>query len=1088
MMGSGNADPSNLEGQYFGKHDAVDRVLKSPSVELRYAYFVLKLVLAVIYRHKYVAADIISNYLPELISQVPVTVYHVMVTFYGALALLDKENRTDSDNELLQQFAQDLQDWSRSCPSMFLHKYLLVKAEMGGDNYNSIQILDTYEDAIKGALEEGFVQEAAIINERCGDYLQVHSKQRSLTYLKEAYRLYALWGAQKKVSLLTIRYPELTTPAYDLSRLSLSSSDLASSNLMSDLRQRSSLPGNTFLLQNSSPLRWILSNLFREGSVDDTAANGYTPGPEANGMLTMSGTPTVGGPGVDQPLTVRQRRSGAPHDRLEISSPSSNANGNHEAQDLELKNALQACLDISESIDMDSIIRKLIESVMKTSGADYCSFISLDDDGELYADAVGILNGVKVIPHEPLFLKTEVAPLNVVQQVVSTGSSVSRRTDPKRFDTVYGSDSYYQHRHSSSVLCMPIQNQVKVIGALYLEHQSLSNVFSLAKIELLALLCTQAAVSIEKARLYAQMDLAKKAAEEATAEKASFLANMSHEIRTPFNALLSCSIFLLDTDLNEVQREYVETIRSSAVLTLNIIDAILAFSKIEHGSITLDNSPFSLRECVESAIQLVAEPAATKDLELVHLNKCGEIDTIYGDVTRVRQIIINLVGNAVKFTSKGHIVVETTVEKVSSEDRYEFVISVSDTGIGIPKSAKNKIFRAFSQVDGSSRRAYGGSGLGLAISKKLAEIMGGSLTFDSKEGEGTTFWFNLVCTAQKPSDKDVRVCFGKRCLIADCHNTAKESLRTELERLGFAVDQCDTSYEAAEKVLASEPGTFSMVFIDYKLMTSDACTESRMIRQHSPTTPVVYMTIFGVPIPENSESKGIAALLMRPVQRSRLTQIVRKLLKSSWNSKNQVKFAHPTNDTSMLRSLAVRHPLKILLAEDNMVNTRVALQHLKRMGYDADHAKDGEEVLEMCEREVRNNRQMYDCILMDIQMPKKDGIAAAQDLIERYDPTCRPAVIALTANAAGEDRQKCLSCGMVNYIAKPILPTDLAAVLMGVKSLKERAKLEKAQLAAQQSKAAEVLKQDRAASGGANGATSAAGVNGSAVVSGEQRP
>ncbi|CAN6668796.1 hypothetical protein TRVA0_041S00188 [Trichomonascus vanleenenianus] len=1033
MMGNGNVDPSNLEGAYFGDRATVRKVLESSSTELKYAYYVLKLTLAVIYRYRYIAADIICNDLPKLISQVPVTVYHVVVTFYGALAIIDKTGtRTEAESELLNGFVQDLEDWSRTCPAMFLHKYLLVKAEMNRNTCNSIITLDTYEDAIKGALSEGFIQEAAIINERCGYHLQYHSKKRSLTYLKEACRLYTLWGAQKKITQITTKYPELLATGYDISRLSLSSTELTGAGsggtsggggsgatasgggLLQDILQRPSLSSNNVVVQNSSPLRWILSNLFRE-TLDD-------------------------GTNIDDRNHHRSSAHGIHSDTTgDGYSVSSNQGGNKQGgQDFELKTALQACLEISESIDMNAIIVKLVESVMKTSGADYCVYISYDDDNELYVDSIGMLNGVNIMAHEALFARNDVAPLMLVQQVITTGSSVVRGSDAKRFDTVYGRDHYFHTRHSQSVLCMPIQNQIKVIGALYMEHQSLSTVFSLPRIELIGLLSTQAAVSIEKSRLYHQMDLAKKTAEEATAEKASFLANMSHEIRTPFNALLSCSIFLLDTELSEMQREYVETIRSSAVLTLNIIDAILAFSKIEHGSITLDNSPFSLRECVESAIQLVAEPAATKDLELVHLNKCGEIDTIYGDVTRVRQIIINLVGNAVKFTSKGHIIVETTAEKVSSDNRYEFVISVTDTGIGIPKNARNKIFRAFSQVDGSSRRVYGGSGLGLAISKKLAELMGGSLTFESKEGVGTTFWFSLVVMAQKPSSREeMRMYQGKRCLIADHHQTAKESLQTEVERLGFAVDLCSSSREAAEIVRRYDPGYYSLVFLDSKLMEHETCEESKLIKTHSRRTQVVYMTIFGSALPDNTEDKGISAILMRPVQRSRLHQIIRKVLHSSVNIQSQVKSAATTFDKGIIQTLAIRHPLKILLAEDNPINTRVALQHLKRMGYNADHAKDGVEVLDMCERELVEGRPMYDVILMDIQMPNKDGIAASQELFEKYDARTRPSVIALTANAAGEDRQKCLDNGMVNYIAKPILPTDLAAVLMGVKPLKE---------------------------------------------------
>lgn len=1009
ILGIGDSDASNLQGQFLDKSDR-DKILNSKNLELHYAYLVIKLLLAVIHRHRYVAGDVITNYLPALMRDVPVTVYHVLVTFYGALALIDLDTRNEREEEMLNQFARDLEDWSRTNPSMFLNKHLLVKAEMFKDSVNSIITLDTYEDAIKVALSEGFIHEAASINERCGDYLQTHSKKRSVAYLRESCRLYTIWGAQNRVAQLLAKYPEIGSQKYDIPRLNQSSVDLS---LVSELRQRPTLSGNkSFGTLNSSPLRWILSNLFREENTEDDKIDTLQ-------QLTPSG----------QDIDCTSLASGP--------TGSSSRHGDS-TDNLELKTALQSCLEISEAIEMESVISKLVQSVMKSSGADYCVFISLDEDGELYVDAVAILNGLNMTNHVSLYARMD-APLSVVYQVISTGSPLSRQADPKQFDIIYGRDHYFQNRHSQSILCMPIQNQIKTVGVLYLEHQSLPIIFSQPRIELLGLFCTQAAVSLEKARLYHQMDLAKKAAEDATAEKASFLANMSHEIRTPFNALLSCSIFLLDTTLSEVQREYVEIIRSSAMLTLNIIDAILAFSKIEHGSITLDNSPFSLRECIESAIQLVAEPAATKDLELVHLNKCGEIDIIYGDVTRVRQIIINLVGNAVKFTSKGYIVVETHAEKVSSDNRYEFVISVKDTGIGIPKNAKNKIFRAFSQVDGSSRRVYGGSGLGLAISKKLAELMGGSLSFESNDNEGTTFWFDLVAMAQTPTEPESKPYEGKRCLVADHHETAKEALQNELERLGFEVDVCSNNATAVELVKKQKPGFYSLVFIDFKLMSLE-CEESLAIKKHSQSTLIIFLTIFGATIPADSEKKGISAILMRPAQRSRVTQIIKSILHSSWNASRQVESATKTQDKGIISSLAIQHPLKILLAEDNPINTRVALQHLKRMGYDADHAKDGVEVLEMCQRELDNGRQMYDCVLMDIQMPHKDGIAAAQELNELYGITLRPSVIALTANAAGEDRQKCLSSGMVNYIAKPILPSDLAAVLMGVVPLRERSK------------------------------------------------
>lgn len=1132
LIGNGNTDACTLSGTYLSDTDSAEAILQSSS-ELRYVYYVIKLILAVIHQQKYLAADIISKKLPKVMSVFPVTLYHVMVTFYGALAIIDKEcQKTEEDVEMLNQFCRDLEDWSKTNSSMFLHKYLLVHAEMNKNEFNSIMTLDIYEEAIDCALREGMVQDAALINERCGDYLQKHSKRRSQVYLREALRLYTLWGARKRASQLLARNSELSS-------MNGSSIDLNTS-LVSDMGrslQQLNFSNNTnsnsgtnlaSATTTSSPLRWILSNLFREDGEDSNNNNNSTKPQSKN----QKQSPLA----AHDPNLSNMIDSQSSEEMVTENSSSSNTSRHSEAaDDLELKTALQYCLDISEAIEIHSVIEKFVNSVMKSSGADYCVFVSLDQtDDQAYIDAIGILNGIKHFNHEPVNSRSDVVPVSLINHVVASGQLVSKcgtSQDLHNFDFLYGRDIYFQNRHfQSSILCMPIQTQFKTVGALYIEHQSLPNMFTVPRIELLGLLCTQVVVSLEKARMYHQMDLAKKAAEEATAEKASFLANMSHEIRTPFNALLSCSIFLLDTELSEVQREYVDIIKSSAMLTLNIIDAILAFSKIEHGSITLENCPFSLRECVESAIQLVAEPAASKDLELVHLNKCKEdIDIVYGDVTRVRQIIINLVGNSVKFTSKGFIVVETYAEKVSPDDRYEFVISVRDTGIGIPNSAKNKIFRAFSQVDGSSRRVYGGSGLGLAISKKLAELMGGSLSFES-DSKGTTFWFDFVASVKVKSNEgeeklrlenNQNIGKGSRILIIDIFEKSRESLTDELKRFGFDVSSCDKiDIELIRKMQQQNKQelatAFKGVFIEGRLLCEEDCSVVKTIKSILPRCKVIYMTTFGKRIPTDSQEKGIDAIFMRPTQRNKLIGIVEYIVngdkassttnkryignghedgheqgRENMNAFNSISNSNSTttnnkmegndNDNnnnndgndddeknknrfkdieqclldgrdsqnnicssssstslSALGTLSKRHPLKILLAEDNPINTRVALQHLRRMGYAADHAKDGVEVLSKCRVAFESGEGMYDCILMDIQMPNKDGIAAAQEIIEEYSVEDRPSIIALTANAAGEDRARCLSVGMSNYIAKPILPADLASVLMRVIPIDKR--------------------------------------------------
>ncbi|ODQ64786.1 hypothetical protein NADFUDRAFT_60681 [Nadsonia fulvescens var. elongata DSM 6958] len=927
------------------------------SVEISYGYYICRLVFAVIFNNRAMIMDLMLYKLPPLISRIPVTIYHQFVVFYGSLALLELPERNEQQEEMLNSFAQTLSDWSSIPANNVRHKHLLIQAELNKGKINSISLLDTYEEASKLAVDQGYIHDAAIINERCGDWVLSQSTNRGLSYFQEACRLYRQWGSEKKVQQIK-------------SIKGLSDDNLSKINI-----------------ENNTSNSNFLSNNYHS-AIEST--NDY------------------------------------------------------------LKPALQVCLEISESIDVETIILRLMQSVVTLGGCDYSIFISVDDIGGLYLESVGTLTGVSILRHEPLTSRADLVPFSVVESVLSTGQLLVRNADFRLFDSNYGRDPYYANRTVplNSVLCVPVQNHLKTIGLLYLECQRLDFDFTASKIDLITLLASQSAISIEKAKIYKQMDLAKKAAEEATAEKASFLANMSHEIRTPFNALLSCSIFLLDTDLQEIQREYVETIRSSAMLTLDIIDAILAFSKIEHGSVNLDNSPFSLRACVDSAVQLVAEPAAAKDLELVHIYRSGIIDTVYGDVTRFRQIIINLVGNAVKFTPKGHIIVETRSEKLSTDNRYEIVISVTDTGIGIPKDSRNKVFRAFSQVDGSSRRVYGGAGLGLAISKKLAELMGGTLTFESVEGKSTVFRFATVIKADPPEPAQIEAAKNdKMCIVCDFSSISKTALKLDLLNLGFKFIECGTDESILSLVESSPKGTYSMIFVDYRKVDLKSKRALRVLNYDS-ELHIILMTHFGAQFPrDNIRQLGFSAVLLRPYQQIRLTNVIKQMLMTN-NDENFSKDKEISGDMNsqnisigkgFIKSMGEHHPLKILLAEDNMINTRVALQHLKRMGYlEVHHAKDGVEVIEYCQRELSQGNQMYDVVLMDIQMPRKDGIAAAKEIREMYDENIQPSIIALTANVGGDDKEKCLNAGMVNYLAKPILPPDLAAVLMSVKPISSR--------------------------------------------------
>ncbi|EMG50912.1 hypothetical protein G210_5930 [Candida maltosa Xu316] len=671
-------------------------------------------------------------------------------------------------------------------------------------------------------------------------------------------------------------------------------------------------------------------------------------------------------------------------------------------QSFDLGSAIRECLSISEALDEKGIATELLSAALNFSSADFGVVVTLRNE-EPMLQAAGSSTAVYPLDNVPLSSRPDFCPYSLIQHVLNSGETINKDGDRIDFITRF-EQNYFKTNDQSSAICIPLKHQDRILGALYLEANNNKNksktVFDERKRHLLKLFCYQAAVSIYKEKLINKMEIAKSAAEDATAEKASFLANMSHEIRTPFNSLLSFSIFLLDTELTTTQREYVEAIKSSAMITLNIIDGILAFSKIEHGSFTLENAPFSLNDCVESAIELGGEVALSKDIELVFFNNCPDIDTIVGDVTRFRQVVINLVGNAIKFTSAGHVSISCDAKQID-EGRYEIQVAVEDTGIGIPVSAETKVYGAFSQINSSSKREYGGSGLGLAISKRLANIMGGTLRFESEYGVGTTFYLNIGFNASLlPQAPYIS---HKKCLIYSKHELTAGSLRNMLEY--FELNLTVVSDISKIKGL----NDFDLIFVDAGLLDDLKDCKTR----------VILLSRFGIPLSKKMETYDT---LMCPFKRSKLLKLLNK--KSVVSSKITT-----VNSTG---KLADTYPLRILLAEDNLLNYKVCSKHLEKLGYKADHAKDGIVVLEKCNALLEKNEK-YDAILMDIQMPRKDGLSAAIELRESFYKMGKgdsvPLIVALTANVAGDDKQRCLEAGMVDFVSKPILPDELKRVL-----------------------------------------------------------